>query len=127
MELDELKIKNIVKGMSDEELNLSVAVKMGWTYDPSPHSCDLHWSNKDRAGMFREDELPDFINDLNIMRRAEEYLFELPDGVTQKYIDFLSESGGWSRAIDRCTFADCKDRAIAFIRTMEWYQERIKS
>ena len=73
----------------------------------------------------------DYADDLNAMRFAELFLFELPDGYTQKYINAISkikiEEGykGWSRAIDNCTFATAEEKAKAFVRVMMEYTDVI--
>jgi len=126
MSLEELK------NMSDEELNIQVS-KLHWI--PKSECNRVGGCLKEiglRSGLEwgckcdNDKPIPPYSTDLNVMREAEEYLFELPDGVTQKYIEFLSEfRSGWERDIDRCTFANCRDRAISFIGAMEWHKKRM--
>ena len=109
--------------MTDKDLNIKVAELCGWSHDPAHHDCNLHWKNPDRAGMFSEEDLPDYCGDLNAMREAVSLLTDVQ---FCKYVRTLCGyfqykgripwSGEDAGLAERATV---RQRAEAFVLTME--------
>jgi hypothetical protein len=117
--------------MKTEAQRVAIAEACGWTrYDPSPS----YWHWKDPKGCWRdENELPDYLNDLNAMHEAEKAL-EADDFKMRDYEDRLCEilneaNRTKPRWLGPTRFAYARaiaaQRAEAFLRTIgKWSDDK---
>ena len=102
--------------MTDQEINIKIAEDCGWKREDVENNELLIWSKEAPNNIhFRyASELPNYCNDLNAMREAEQAL----TGPQQ-----LAYQGHLSKEDIYCHWlsitATAKQRALAFIKTIE--------
>jgi hypothetical protein len=99
------------KTMNPEQQRIAIAEACGWT--PCHKGCDgKTWRLPDDSGC--QEQLPDYLNDLNAMHEAENQLDTSTDqnttGSYAAYAQCLAWAGGYS--------ATAAQRAEAFLRTI---------
>ncbi len=124
--------------MTPESQRIAIAEACGWEKvdgNPAKHTRD-RWIDPKYAGRYAKDyavlerNLPDYLNDLNIMHEAEKVLKDYNFGATTEratYINKLEtvvflEAGkqGWSWALTHATAAQ---RAEAFLKTLKLWKD----
>jgi len=96
--------------MKPEEQRIAIAKYCGWTSDRY-HTL---WTRPDKTGRYYlTDELPDYLNDLNAMHEAENYIMD------ESSIVYLE----WLARLSCVWHATAAQRAEAFLRTIGKWTE----
>lgn len=113
--------------MNPEQQRIAIAEACGWTTLPMPAGCPDAWEHKDTGDTaINEMYLPDYLNDLNAMHKAEQKLID--DGLQDVWLDELvgvvvNKNVHWSdyHCFPQVNRATAAQRAEAFLRTVgEW-------
>ena len=113
--------------MTDNEIKLAIAEACGWTgcrlggYGAGGAVNRSRRSIGTPPGRKYTCELPDYVNDLNAMHEAEKLLTS--EQVTKyiEYLDFFVEGQG--KWLDAGHFATARQRAEAFLRTLNKWKD----
>ncbi len=120
--------------MSPEAQRIAIAEACGWKYDPiaapdMKHVAIMRWIRPGN-NIWQTEEVPNYLNDLNAMREAEEHshLFKSWRD-TERWLDFLELATIGRKAESRPDLsfvfrATAAQRAEAFLRTVgEWEED----
>jgi hypothetical protein len=104
--------------MRPEQQRIKIAEACGWKRHPLQMNKNfwIHFPSEKQA---RDDnDLPDFLNNLNAMHEAEK-LLRAKDELWGEYCGHLVKNGSWFNAVD----ATAAQRAEAFLKTLNLWEE----
>jgi hypothetical protein len=103
--------------MTDEEMRITIAEACGWIQTPPNRSWPTPFWTDPKSKVLRVfSELPDYLNDLNLMHEVEKGL-SLAESIAYMQT-LLEEDGEFLLAAWSQVHASARQRARAFLRTI---------